>query len=72
MFHKMAAAASTDPQSWSEPECVAAYPYYGQGACPIACWFYPPQVHARALVRDERRGGGAARGVAEVAYFCMP
>ena len=34
MYHKMADLASLDPQSWSEPECVASYPYYGQGACP--------------------------------------
>lgn len=34
LFHKMADPSSLDPQSWSEPECVAAYPYYGQGACP--------------------------------------
>ena len=34
LFHKMSDLASLDPQSWSEPECVASYPYYGQGACP--------------------------------------
>jgi iduronate 2-sulfatase len=34
LFHKMSDSASLDPQSWSEPECVSSYPYYGQGACP--------------------------------------
>jgi len=34
LFHKMADVASLDPQSWSEPECIAAYPYFGQGTCP--------------------------------------
>ena len=34
LFHKMADPHSLDPQSWSEPECVASYPYFGQGACP--------------------------------------
>lgn len=34
MFHKMADPLSTDPQSWSEPDCIAGYPYFGQGSCP--------------------------------------
>ena len=34
LYHKMADSASLDPQSWTEPECVAQYPYFGQGACP--------------------------------------
>lgn len=34
LFHKMADPASLDPQSWTEADCVASYPYFGQGACP--------------------------------------
>ena len=34
LFHKMADPISLDPISWSEPECVANYPYFGQGSCP--------------------------------------
>lgn len=26
--------ANFDPQSWTEPECVKAFPYHGQGKCP--------------------------------------
>ena len=34
LFHKMSDPTSLDPQSWSEPECVVNYPYFGQGTCP--------------------------------------
>ena len=34
MFHKTADPASLDPRSWSEPESIVAYPYFGQGECP--------------------------------------
>ena len=34
LFHKMSDPASLDPLSWSEPACVSAYPYFGQGTCP--------------------------------------
>ena len=30
----MSDPASLDPLSWSEPACVSAYPYFGQGTCP--------------------------------------
>ncbi|KAL3895272.1 MAG: hypothetical protein SGPRY_013554 [Prymnesium sp.] len=34
LFHHLPDPISLDPASWNEPECVADYPYYGQGHCP--------------------------------------
>lgn len=34
MYHHLPDPLSLDPASWSEPECVADFPYYGQGHCP--------------------------------------
>ena len=34
LYHHLPDPASLDPMSWTEPECIAEYPYFGQGHCP--------------------------------------
>ena len=34
LYHHLADPMSLDPMSFTEPECIADYPYYGQGYCP--------------------------------------
>ena len=34
LYHHLPDPMSLDPMSWTEPECIVDYPYYGQGHCP--------------------------------------
>ena len=58
MFHATPDKLSHDPASWSEPECVIDYPYFGQGKCPESSAYSQQRYQTTACPVDLARKPG--------------